>query len=300
MNEATANISWLPFDPRDWEQLTPAFGRLRSMVGAYGSKLIANNRAAAFFDRCVHKERLELALVAPDLTSYRLFDDAERQKLTIRVPLNYEEGCSIEPYHEGHWYVRRSDLEKLTAIPVTPVARAEAELVPARIPPAEPASVPPAESPRVEPGRDVDAADAPVQGTQVKPGGPQLPSAAPERTIAADVGDQAGAVIAATETATAAKRKRRRKKKAQEKIVEAAKKIWPPDGIVPPPPRPPNNAHAIEHVAWAMRFLRITDPGKLVGLRGKKLQKLVCNTVGPNFWCDQRTVLRGKKRADSI
>jgi len=27
----------------------------------------------------------------------------------------------------------------------------------------------------------------------VKPGGPQLPSAAPERTIAADVGDQAGA-----------------------------------------------------------------------------------------------------------
>jgi len=134
----------------------------------------------------------------------------------------------------------------------------------------------------------------------VKPGGPQLPSAAPERTIAADVGDQAGAVIAATETATAAKRKRRRKKKAQEKIVEAAKKIWPPDGIVPPPPRPPNNAHAIEHVAWAMRFLRITDPGKLVGLRGKKLQKLVCNTVGPNFWCDQRTVLRGKKRADSI
>jgi len=163
MNEATANISWLPFDPRDWEQLTPAFGRLRSMVGAYGSKLIANNRAAAFFDRCVHKERLELALVAPDLTSYRLFDDAERQKLTIRVPLNYEEGCSIEPYHEGHWYVRRSDLEKLTAIPVTPVARAEAERVPVKTPPAPPT---------VEPGRDVDAADVPVQGR-----GPLLPAA---------------------------------------------------------------------------------------------------------------------------
>jgi hypothetical protein len=116
MNEVTANIPWLPFDPRDWEQLTPAFGRLRSMVGTHGPKLIANNRAAAFFDRCVHEGLLELALVAPDFT-YRLFDVAERQKLTIRVPLNYEEGCSIEPYHEGHWYARRSDLEKLTTIP---------------------------------------------------------------------------------------------------------------------------------------------------------------------------------------
>ena len=193
MNEAAANISWLPFDPRDWEQLTPAFGRLRSMVGAHGPKLIVNNHAAAFFDRCVHKGLLELALVTPDFTTYRRFDAAERQKLTIRAPLNYEEGCSIEPYHEGHWYVRCSDLEKLTAIPVIPVARAEAELAPARIPPAESALVPPTESPRVKPDRGVDAADASVQGTQVKPGGPQLPSAAPERTIAADVGDQAGA-----------------------------------------------------------------------------------------------------------
>src|SRR5262249_48080673 len=151
MNEVTANIPWLPFDPRDWEQLTSAFGRLRSMVGAHGPKLIANNRAAAFFDRCVHKGRLELALVAPDFTLYRLFDDAERQKLTIRVPLNYEEGCNIEPPHDGYWYARRSDLEKLTATPVTPVARAEAELVPAKTLPAEPASAPLAESLRVKP-----------------------------------------------------------------------------------------------------------------------------------------------------
>jgi hypothetical protein len=124
MNEAAANISWLPFDPRDWEQLTPAFGRLRSKVGTHGPKLIANNRAAAFFDRCVHEGLLELALVAPDFT-YRLFDVAERQKLTIRVPLNYEEGCSIEPYYEGDWYARRSDREKLTAIPVTPATAAD-------------------------------------------------------------------------------------------------------------------------------------------------------------------------------
>ena len=119
MTEATANIPW---DPRDWVELIPAFGRLRSMVAPTGPKLIANNHTATYFDRCVHEGLLELALVAPNLT-YRLFDDAaERQKLHIRVPLNYEEGCSIEPYHEGRWYVRRSDLEKLTAIPVTPPA----------------------------------------------------------------------------------------------------------------------------------------------------------------------------------
>ena len=69
---------------------------------------------------------------------------------------------------------------------------------------------------------------------------------------------------------------------------------------IAPPPRPSDNASAIEHVVWAVRFLRITNPDKLAGLRGKKLQKLVCDTVGPKFWCDPRTVQRGKKRADSI
>jgi hypothetical protein len=78
-------------------------------------------------------------------------------------------------------------------------------------------------------------------------------------------------------------------------VSSAAVSSNPP---VPEPPRPPDNAHAIEHVEWAVRVLRITGPDKLAGLRGKKLQKLVCNTVGPNFWCDQRTVQRGKKRAD--
>src|SRR5215472_10369022 len=106
MNEATANISWLPFDPRDWVQLTPAFGQFKSVVAPHGPKLIANSQTAAYFDRCVHDGRLELALVAPDFT-YRLFDDAERRKLTIRVPLDYEEGCGIEPDQgEGLWYVR--------------------------------------------------------------------------------------------------------------------------------------------------------------------------------------------------
>jgi hypothetical protein len=119
---------------------------------------------------------LELALVAPDFR-YRLFDEEERRKLTIRVPLNYEEGCSIEPPYEGCWYVRWSNLEKLPAIPVTPAVRAETEFVPARTPPAKLAA---------SPGRDVGAADVPVQGTQVKP------EAALKPTNAADVGDKAG------------------------------------------------------------------------------------------------------------
>jgi hypothetical protein len=109
----------LIFDPLKWVALTPAFGRYKSLVGG------PNNLAATCFDRDVHEELLELALVAPDGT-YRVPDAAERQKLTIRVPLNYEEGCSIEPYHEGRWYVLRSDLDKRTTIP-SPAARAEAE-----------------------------------------------------------------------------------------------------------------------------------------------------------------------------
>jgi len=117
VTEATANIPW--FDPRALVQLTSAFGQLKSVVAPHGPKLIANNRTARYFDHCVHEGWLELVLEAPDGT-YRLFDDAERRKLTIRVPLNYEEGCSIEPYHEGRWYVRRSDLEKLTAVQSQP------------------------------------------------------------------------------------------------------------------------------------------------------------------------------------
>jgi hypothetical protein len=203
VNEATANISWLPLDPRDWVQLTPAFGRLKSVVAPHGPKLIANDRTASYFDHYVHEGLLGLVLEKPDGT-YWLPDAEERRKLHIRVPLNYAEGCSIEPHYDGHWHAQRSDLEKLTAIPVTPVARAEAELVSARTPPA-----PPTELLRVEPGRDVGAAGVPVQGAQMKPGGPQLPPAAPKHTIAG------------------------RKKAAQEKIAEAVKKIWPPNGTVP-------------------------------------------------------------------
>src|SRR5262245_32833180 len=128
MNEATANISRpLFFNPPDWVQLTPAFGQLKSVVAPHGPKLIANSHTATYFNWCVHEGHLELALVAPDLT-YRLFDDAERRKLTIRVPLDYKEGCGIEPYQgEGLWYVRRSGLEKRTNDPGNVAGSAAAE-----------------------------------------------------------------------------------------------------------------------------------------------------------------------------
>jgi hypothetical protein len=129
----------LIFDPRDLVPLTFAFGRLKSVVAPHGPKLIANIRTARYFDHCVHEGLLGLVLEAPDGT-YSMPDAVERRKLHICVPLNYQEGCSIEPYHEGHWHALCSDLDKLTTIP-----RAEAELAPTRTPPAVPSQLPGAE-----------------------------------------------------------------------------------------------------------------------------------------------------------
>ena len=179
MNEAAANISWLPFDPRDWEQLTPAFGRYRSLVDE-PNNFVANNLAARCFDRNVHNGLLELALVRAD-GMYRLFDAAERQKLNIRVPLNYREGCGIEPFYAGRWYARRSDLDKLTTIP-SPAARVEAELAPTRT---SPTKLPQAEQ----------QPQQPPPATQ-----PDEPAGAIET---ADVGDLTGVVTAAVEPAAA-------------------------------------------------------------------------------------------------
>jgi len=152
MNEA--NISW--FDPRTLVQLTPAFGQLKSVVAPHGPKLIANDRTARYFDHCVHEGLLGLVLERLDGT-YWLPDAEERRKLHIRVPLDYGEGCSIEPRYDGHWHALRSDLEKRTAIPVTPVARAGT-------PPASPT-----ESPHVEADRDVGVADEPLQSPHRQP-----------------------------------------------------------------------------------------------------------------------------------
>lgn len=103
------------FNLPDWVALTPAFGRYRSLVNE-PNNLVANNLAATCFNRHVHEELLELGLVAPDGT-YRVPNAAIRQKLNIRVPLNYREGCSIEPHYEGRWYVLRSDLDKAVEPP---------------------------------------------------------------------------------------------------------------------------------------------------------------------------------------
>jgi hypothetical protein len=105
------------FDPREWVQLTPAFGQLNSLVGP-------RDLTETFFNRYLHEGPLELALMAPDGT-LRLFDASECQELTVHAPHNFEEGCRIEPYRAGRWYVRRSSLDKLTTIPTTPAGRAE-------------------------------------------------------------------------------------------------------------------------------------------------------------------------------
>jgi hypothetical protein len=119
------------FDPRKGVELTDAFGQLKRIVGP---RDVGNKHTVKYFNRKVHAGELELILVRPDGT-YREFDAAEHQKLNIRVPLNYEEGCSIEPYfEEGRWYVRCSDLDKLTT---SPAARAE-ESMPGPASPVEP------------------------------------------------------------------------------------------------------------------------------------------------------------------
>ena len=107
MPEATANISWLPFDPRDWEQLTPAFGRLRSMVGAHGPKFIVNNRAAAFFDRCVHEGLLDLALLAPGCSTLTEFGKADCERRTIHAAFRPAEAVWVEPREDGQHPVER-------------------------------------------------------------------------------------------------------------------------------------------------------------------------------------------------
>jgi hypothetical protein len=106
------------FNPPDWVALTPAFGRYRSLVDE-PNNLVANNIAATCFNRDVHEGLLELGLVAPDDGTYRAPNAAIRQELNIRVPLDYREGCSIEPYYEGRWYAWRSDLDRRTTMPET-------------------------------------------------------------------------------------------------------------------------------------------------------------------------------------
>jgi hypothetical protein len=157
------------FDPRYWVPLTRAFGQFMSIIEARDHALICINRY-------VQEGQLRLLLEAPDGTTWEP-DASERQKLTVHAPHNFEEGVRIEPYHEGRWYVCRCDLAKLTTIPATPAARAEAGLAPAGAPPAEPASSgsPLTEPPRspqspqaepVSPGTETGQEESPPPGKQ--------------------------------------------------------------------------------------------------------------------------------------
>ena len=275
MTEATTSVPWelceavvraLTF-PCDLMRLKDIVLQIIDRVGGkresvYGLKVAT---------QCFRYELLEL--IRSDGTKMQFPKDCE-YPIICAAPINPAEAVWIEPREDGPHFVRRP------ATPPAPPAEPPQSSTTATLPvdrqlpaaggpdpsqsrqPRQPS--PATQSKRKpkrklkrklkrKPRRKAGVADVPVQGTQVKLGGPQLPG-----------GSEPGA-------------------RAKE-----------------PPPRPPDGASEIEHVIWAVRSLRITDSDKLAGLRGKKLQKLVCNTVGPKFWCNLRTVQRGKKRADSM
>jgi hypothetical protein len=161
---------------------------LRDVVVGVGA-LFGRDLDLVMINRYLREGLLELMLVRPDGTMM-WFSKEDCEHRTVDAPFNRAEGVYVEPPEAGRYLARLAEL-------TSPVER-------------------------VEPGRDVDAAGVPVQGTQVKPGGPQFPPAAPKHTIAG------------------------RKKAAQEKIAEAVKKIWPPDGIVPLDLGPADLMHAVE------------------------------------------------------
>jgi hypothetical protein len=126
---------------------------LRDVVLRVGA-LFGRDLDLKMINRYLHEELLELMLVRPDGTMMQFLKEDCKHR-TVHAAFKRAEGVWVEPLEAGRYLARLAEL----------------------IPPAE----------RVEPGRDVDADDAPVQGTQVKPGEPS------ELTPAADVGDQAGA-----------------------------------------------------------------------------------------------------------
>ena len=163
-------------------------------------------------NQSMHDEQLELALLAPNGT-LTIFSKEDCKHRTIHAPLNPREGTRIEPFEAGQHFVR--GVVKLTS---TATPSADQQLSggpkPSQSPQAQqlPSATPPTELPHVEPGRDVGAADVPVQRTQVKPGGPQLLSAPPEHVLATDVEDQGEAAATAAETAGTQLKKQSRKR----------------------------------------------------------------------------------------
>jgi len=221
----------------------------------------ARVRALECINRDLPEKRLRAALVAPDNTIIKILEKSDFQGRTVCSPLNPAEGVWIEPpFEEG----RRVCISRTSLD--------------------EWYSTHPA-TPAAAADRRLPAAGEPEpsQSPQAKQQPP--PAIQPKR-----------------------KSKRKLKRKPRRKADPDRERIYNHEAVtgtdnrvlIEPPPRPSDSAPETEHVVWAVRFLRITEPDKLVGLRGKKLQRLVCTTVGPKFWCGLRTVQRGKKRADSM
>ena len=176
-------------------QIIDRVGGKRESV--YGLKVV---------NQCLRYELLEL--IRSDGTKVQFSTDCEHPTVCA-APVNPAEAIWVEPREDGCHFVRRpatppAPPAELPQFPATATPPAGRQLSggpePSQSPQAQQLS--PATPPtHVEPGRDVDAADVPVQGTQVKPGGPQLPSAASKPTSAANVEDQGEAAAAAAETA---------------------------------------------------------------------------------------------------
>jgi hypothetical protein len=119
---------------------------LRDVVVGVGA-LFGRDLDLVMINRYLREGLLELMLVRPDGTMM-WFSKEDCEHRTVGAPFNRAEGVYVEPPEAGRYLARLAELTS----------------------PAE----------RVEPGRDVDTADVPVQGTQVKPEGPRLPPPARE------------------------------------------------------------------------------------------------------------------------
>jgi hypothetical protein len=93
------------FDWRDWVQLTPAFLQVMSCVGPI-------DLALDCFNRDLRTGRLRSMKISPDGTRTPLNKSFWRQ-WTVKAPMHPHEGVRVEPYVDGHVYVRRADLDKL-------------------------------------------------------------------------------------------------------------------------------------------------------------------------------------------
>jgi hypothetical protein len=103
------------FSAREWVPLTDAFLQILSIVGRRDLALSCINR-----DLRSGKLKSALVKVSPDggvtMTLLKLSDWEQR---AVWTPLNPQEGVGVEPYVDGHVYLRRIDLDKHYSIAAT-------------------------------------------------------------------------------------------------------------------------------------------------------------------------------------